>query len=156
MWTKLLGHGELDYGQSIRQTPDLGYICAGYYYISGGSDIWLIRLESESGIADDFAGCPVEKHDYISVVPNPFRHHTKITWQSTRFEFVPVRLKIYNSAGRLVREFSCPAINGSQINNIIWNGEDEQGRLVSPGVYFCQLESHDDNIFVTQKLILAK
>ena len=83
VWTKLLDHSGHDYGQSIRQTPDLGYICAGYYDIAGISDIWMIRLASESGVADDYSYCPTQKHNIISVTPNPFKDKTYIKLQIT-------------------------------------------------------------------------
>ncbi len=159
MWTKLLGHSEHDYGQSIRQTPDLGYICAGHYDIAGSSDIWLIRLASESGIADDFSYCPTQKHDIISVTPNPFRDKTDIRLKiaDDRLPIADSRwqLNIYNVAGFLVKSFRiahnvvCPI-------QITWNGADEQGNLLSPGVYFCCFKSNMSKAVVSRKLVLLK
>lgn len=50
LWTKTLGGNRDDYGYSLQQTSDGGYIVTGTTdsYGSGSSDIWLIRLASET------------------------------------------------------------------------------------------------------------
>ncbi len=47
-WTRTLGGSSDDWGQSVQQTPDGGYIIAGTIgsRSADGSDIWLIRLDA--------------------------------------------------------------------------------------------------------------
>jgi hypothetical protein len=82
----------------------------------------------------------------FSVFPNPFYKNLVIKYQipSTKFQTnskSQAALKIYDAAGRLVKQFSHLTIQ--PINQIIWDGADEIGRLVPAGVYFVALESGD-------------
>ncbi len=78
----------------------------------------------------------------LPAVPNPFNPRTTI-----RFELPgpsAVDLKVYDAAGRLVRSL----IDGVELaagrHETAWNGQDDAGRLVAAGVYFCRLETPAD------------
>ena len=47
LWTTTYGGNENEYGYSVRQTTDSGYILSGYSqsYGSGGNDVWLIKTD---------------------------------------------------------------------------------------------------------------
>jgi predicted acyl esterase len=68
--------------------------------------------------------------------PNPFRSRTVINY--TLAEGGPVKLAIYDSAGRCVRVlFRGRETSGD--HRKVWNARDDSGNLVSSGVYFCRL-----------------
>jgi hypothetical protein len=68
----------------------------------------------------------------VTVFPNPAR-------EKIMFYINPVKgtefLKIFDSAGRLIRKLTIP---GTQTQNaaVIWNGKDDKGNDVQSGVYF--------------------
>jgi uncharacterized delta-60 repeat protein len=47
-WQKTFGGSNNDYGQSVQQTSDGGYIVAGYTYSygAGSADIWVLKLDA--------------------------------------------------------------------------------------------------------------
>lgn len=66
--------------------------------------------------------------------PNPFAYRTTILYRlAVPSEF---SLRIYDPSGRLVRTLVEGRVPGGA-HEAAWDGRDEQGRLVGPGVYFC-------------------
>jgi hypothetical protein len=89
---------------------------------------------------DDALDVPVKPmlpgSEFISIFPNPFRGEATLLIRLDREERVGVR--IYNSEGILVacltdQERMMP---GNHI--ITWNGKDDNGSLLQPGIYFCE------------------
>jgi len=65
--------------------------------------------------------------------PNPFNQNTTIEFEMNKRDLV--KLKIYDVSGRLVRNFiEIVAKIGN--NQIIWDGRDYNGDLVSSGIYY--------------------
>jgi hypothetical protein len=83
--------------------------------------------------------------------PNPFKQWTTVNYQ------LPgpgkVNIKVYNSAGQLIRELR----EGRQpagVHSMHWNGQDDSGRRVASGVYLVRLESNGQT--ATGKLLLVR
>ncbi len=148
LWDKTFGGSAYDYGRSVRQTNDGGYIVAGETssYGSGGKDVYLIRLSSEVSV-DDYPLQTLLKRYYLyQNYPNPFNPSTTITYLIPKESFV--KLKIFNSIGQLVKTL----VNENQSSgeyNIIFNADG-----LTSGVYYYQLIS--ENKIITKKFMLLK
>ena len=70
--------------------------------------------------------------------PNPFNSGTKIPFilESP----ARVKVKIYDNNGRLVRSFS-RFQESEGADSFIWDGADDNGRILSSGIYFCQMKA---------------
>lgn len=102
LWTKTIGGTQNDPGEFIQQTTDGGYIIAGctVSYGAGYSDIYLIKLEPETGIEEEVAGSPLFVLE--SIGPNPFSSDLSITYSIP--EQARVELAVFDLSGRLVEE----------------------------------------------------
>ncbi len=84
-------------------------------------------------------------------VPNPFNPTTTITYQL--LEPRPVRLVVYDAAGRLVREL-IDRIEPAGDHAVRWDGRGERGFSAPNGVYFYRLSAGD--FTDTRKMLLMK
>ena len=75
---------------------------------------------------------------FVVAAPNPFRAATTISYHLSREG--NVRLSMYDTAGRLVRDLARGHRSGG-INEEPWDGRDGHGQAVAPGVYFLRLET---------------
>ncbi|MFQ5629117.1 MAG: T9SS type A sorting domain-containing protein [bacterium] len=85
--------------------------------------------------------------------PNPFNPSTTIEFGVPENHRGPVTLRIYNMLGQLVRELEDAEIRPG-VYRKMWNGQDEQGRQVSSGVYIYQMRAGD--FTASRKLVMMK
>ncbi len=106
----------------------------------------------------------------FKVSPNPFSEKVDIRYsileagyqEVERREKIVVSIKIYNSLGRLVKQFNHLTIHPAYarrgwdqpFNQIAWDGTDDSGRVVPEGVYFVRL--HTPNQSVAKKVVKLK
>ena len=87
--------------------------------------------------------------------PNPFTSSTTITFISADYERIKdYKLSIYNARGQLIKTYNGKKYNFWVRKDIVWDGTDEDGNKVSPGVYFYKLEY--GNNAVSRKMLLVK
>ena len=83
--------------------------------------------------------------------PNPFNPATRISFELT--EAAPVRLTVYDAAGRQVRQL-VDGFREAGAHRTRWDGRDDGGRSLGSGVYYYRLQSGEDRI--TRKMVLVK
>jgi hypothetical protein len=112
--------------------------------------IYIYRYEYEGGGGGPMSQQSQPMHNTsITVFPNPFTQNLNITHQITG-QTRP-DLKLYDVAGRLVKQFDLPS-NASS-NHIIWDGVDDHGRTVPQGVYFLRIDNLDSGDMLCEKVL---
>lgn len=105
---------------------DVPTIYAEYYFVEA-----LIKQWS--------APEPVVETLSVLNAPNPFRSETCVYFEVPVEADVTVR--VYDVAGRLVKELARGEPHGAGPHATTWRGRDAAGRHVSPGVYFLRLQA---------------
>lgn len=97
-----------------------------------------------------FTGVP-DSYELIGNFPNPFNPSTEIRFALPKAD--AVRLRIYNIHGQLVATIHEGPLEAGY-HSAIWNGKNQQGRMVSSGLYFYRLETSSFNTI--KKMTLLK
>jgi len=88
---------------------------------------------------------------YLTNYPNPFNPVTNISYTLPQKGMVEV--SIYNLRGQLVKRL----VNTEQdaaMHSTVWNGKNDAGQVVDPGVYFCRVKSGSTH--TSHKIMLMK
>jgi len=83
--------------------------------------------------------------------PNPFSGHTIVSFNLKQSENVD--LAIYDFNGKLIKNLLNASMAYGQ-HEIVWNGKNEAGSAVNPGVYFCRLQAGE--ISETIKILIIR
>lgn len=111
-----------------------------------GLSFYTLQLSEESEL-DNLA--PITQ--FLQNYPNPFNPSTTIAYELAADG--PVCLEIFNVRGQRVATL----VNKRQtsgLQKLIWDGKDDNGRLLGSGVYHYRLRTENGSI--TQKMLLLK
>lgn len=100
-----------------------------------------------SGIEENNLLSPTANYLNFTINPNPFRDFTTIS-----FNLNPKtvdKIVIYDIAGKAIQ-----TINRPTTNQVIWNGRNSNGELITSGIYFIVLETNTGN--KVAKVLLSK
>ncbi|MEO0085285.1 MAG: C25 family cysteine peptidase, partial [candidate division WOR-3 bacterium] len=87
---------------------------------------------------------PVRGQYRLSASPALFRHSTTLSWKGPE---APVSLVVSDALGRTVLTAASPG------NLLVWNGTDNSGRPVPPGVYVCVLKDDGGRLLAGTRLL---
>ena len=76
-------------------------------------------------------------------IPNPFNPQTTIAFEIP--EQQTVTLRVFDMAGRLVKNLITTELHAPGRHEVVWNGRDESGRQAASGTYFYRLEAGDSS-----------
>ncbi len=83
--------------------------------------------------------------------PNPFNPKTEIRFSLAQAG--AASLKIYDAQGRLVKVLVDGVVQAGE-REVVWNGDDANGRPVASGMYFYKLQTEEQNI--SKRMVLLK
>lgn len=102
-------------------------------------------------VASDDPIIPIATPILNNAFPNPFTSQTSICYNLPKSQ--DVQIGIYNVKGQLVKTL-VDEIKTTGDYSVTWNGTDQNGRVVSTGIYFCKMVS--EKYSATKKVILIK
>ena len=168
------GYGDLEPGETSEE-HDTNNVCEyglldGWYYIycyidcyneepneSNESDnLWCWTADSIYilciGIGEEVLAQNITK--LYENYPNPFNLETTISFSLAK-DVKEAIIEIYNIKGQKIKTISGSQrfLDGSKYT-INWNGKDESGNLVSPGIYFYRLEAGE--FTATRKMLIIR
>jgi hypothetical protein len=109
-----------------------------------------VEVTPLSGILPD--GCRYRSDRLHPNSPNPFANTTVIRYELA--EPGQVSIVVYDTGGRLVRLLAAMPWQGAGHHATHWDGRDESGKAVVPGVYYYSMESRNQT--VTRKMVLLR
>jgi len=110
-----------------------------------GKRTYDMSLQSGADESDDFFTIQLltgddTPHALVNALeqnyPNPFNGTTTINYSLA--ERSRVSLVIYDASGRLVKTLES-SVRDAGRHQAVWRGDDDAGRAVSSGVYFCRI-----------------
>jgi len=130
---------------------EVPFLVVAVTHVGTGRAGYFLSVDDAHAVGVDVAG-PAVPFALEPNRPNPFRSSTEISF-SLPAE-APVRLSVYDVAGRLVQRL----VEGERLaagrHDRRWDGLDQSGRLAAPGVYYYRLEAGERS--ATRSLLLLR
>jgi hypothetical protein len=110
----------------------------------------ILTIDTVTAVNDDASALPPATI-LAAIYPNPFNPRTVIAFELA--ETGPIELAIYDVGGRRVRVMESGTQSAGR-HEATWDGQDNAGRAVPTGTYFCRLSTAQGS--QTRKLTLAR
>ena len=122
-----------------------------------GPNYWALigfwQTEGQTGVREEaqWSSGQVIKTRLYAPQPNPFRAHLSIRYSLAAEG--RVTLRVHDLTGRVVRTLADGMMRPGRYN-VNWSGNDDRGRELARGVYFCRFTAGDYR--ATEKLVLQR
>ena len=110
----------------------------------------ILTIDTVTAVNDDAVAMP-QATILAAIYPNPFNPRTTIEFELA--EAGAIELAIYDLGGRLVRVMDSGSRPAGRYQ-ATWDGQDNDGRAVPTGTYFCRLNTAQGS--QTKKMTLAR
>jgi len=125
----------------------------GYWDNSDPNGDLAVRLTViHSDLTDVPPGDFPQRSCLMQNVPNPFNPQTTIAFDLPHKG--NVSLRVFDVAGRIVKNLIDGEIYSAVRHEVVWNGRDDAGRQVASGTYFYRLEA--GSYSETKRMVLIK
>ncbi|MBN1349744.1 choice-of-anchor D domain-containing protein [candidate division KSB1 bacterium] len=121
-----------------------------YYYWLEDVDLFGYKTLHGPVYASKAFGLP-QMYELHQNYPNPFNPETVIKYNLP--ESGKMDLKIYNVMGQLVRTLA-DGVHKAGYHSVTWDGRNDNGRMVSSGIYFFKMKTH--SAVHTRKMMLLR
>jgi len=95
---------------------------------------------------------PVSAAQLLQNRPNPFNPRTTIRFTLDRR--TALRLEIFDLRGRSLRVLCDENVKNAGAHAVVWNGADDQGRLLPSGTYVYRLRTDTESL--TRRMTLLR
>jgi len=163
IWSRVVNHTgaphELNFTKDMYTGTGEGNSSGNHHLNTAGSDMVqaeMVQLINDLAAELSTGTSPVaETPDpgltLFEAAPNPFNPTTVLSFELTAAS--PVNLSVYDVSGHRIATIMNDTFVAGR-HQIIWNGRDQQGNLVSSGVYFYRIEA--GSFAETKRLVLLK
>lgn len=149
-------------GKVSKEANDAGYTFMFYPQLQNGLNKLSVVINDNSGFSDSAVVDVIVNTEFavkdLYNFPNPMKTETSFIFELTGADLPGrnIKLKIYTVSGRLIKEIDHPAVIG--INQIKWDGKDDDGDLVANGNYLYKIIADNDEKTETrtQKLVVLR
>jgi ligand-binding sensor domain-containing protein len=124
----------------------------GEVWVATGKGISVLSGILQPVAVEDRAPTTVSEFQLAQNYPNPFNPETAIEYSLDKTQHI--RLAVYNSTGQLIRVIENTK-KSAGIHKAHWDGTDENGNLVSSGIYYYMIET-DQGSSQTKKAVLIR
>jgi len=121
-----------------------------YYLVRGENASWgwgdyscLVRADVGLGTAEGEVNGPANITPTILLVQNPFAGQLRIDFSLGGVEPTAAHLRVYDAAGRMVKDLSEQLSGVGHPSSVIWNVSDQAGTPLPSGVYFVRFSAGD-------------
>ncbi len=155
-------NSELKFSEAIEKDAKSENVNSIIYFPTLKKGINKLSLVFTNGVNSDSVNYDLMVSDQLLVkelynFPNPMREETNFVFNLLGVDTPKnCKIRIYTTAGRLIREINIPANIG--YNQIQWNGRDSDGDEIANGTYLYKIVTEDNSKSETaiQKLVVLK